>query len=151
MRAHVSAVSLLLLAAVTEQLGTESSRRLLIRAFTIGIVVAICSPLVQFLFLDPNVRPDTGIYAAEGIVGFFQDQHSFAAFLVLAIGVSAGLAYGNFNTGRRTVASAHAGLALAGAVVLLYTNSRGGLLALAGPILSGGQDWTYPWIRSCPL
>ena len=75
------------------------------------------------------------------MVGFFQDQHSFAAFLVLAIGVSAGLTYSNFNTGRRGAASAYAGLTLMGSLILLYTNSRGGLLALVGAILIATFTW----------
>lgn len=139
--AMIAIMGLLLLALFVERLDTPSKRSMLTKAFTIGIVIAVCSPLLQLAFLDPHVRPDKRVETGEGLVGFFQDQHSFAAFLVLAIGVSAGLAYGNFNIGHRMVASAYAGLTLMGGLVLLYTNSRGGLLALTGAILITTLAW----------
>ena len=146
--ALIATMGLLLLALSVGQLDTASKRSMLSTAFTVGIVVAVCSPLLQLAFLDPYVRPDKRVEAGEGWVGFFQDQHSFAAFLVMAIGVSAGRAYGSFNGGRRAVASAHAGLALAGVVVLLYTNSRGGLLALAAAIFIGALAWLALSLRA---
>ncbi len=140
--AMIAIMGLLLLALFVEQLDTPSKRSMLTTAFTVGIVIAVSSRLLQGVFgLDPNVRPDKGVETGEGMVGFFQDQHSFAAFLLLAIGVSAGLTYSNFNTGRRGAASAYAGLTLMGSLILLYTNSRGGLLALAGAILISTFTW----------
>ncbi len=145
--ALIAAMGLVLLALSVGRLDTASKRSMLATAFTVGIIVAMCSPLLQLVFLEPYVRPDRGIETGEGWVGFFQDQHSFAAFLVLSIGFSAGRAYGYFVVGRQAVASVHAGLLLAGSVALLYTNSRGGLLALAGAILVAVLVWLVQSLR----
>ena len=144
----VAMMGLVLLALFVGRLDTASKRSMLTTAFTVGIVVAVFSPLFQLLFLNPYVRPDKQIRTGEGLVGFFQDQHSFAAFLVLAIGVSAGLAYGYSKRRQPALATAYAGLSLASTVVLLYTNSRGGLLALAGATLLAVLTWLTLSLRA---
>ena len=74
-----------------------------------------------------------------GIVGLFQDPHSLAAFLVLALGFSAGMAQAAFRSENRGAFAAHVALLAATAIALVYTNSRGGLVAaiLAGMVWGG--------------
>ncbi len=146
--ALIATMGLLLLALFVERLDNAARRSMLSNAFTVGIAVAVCSPLLQLAFLNPFVRPDKRVQTGEGLVGFFQDEHSFAAFLLLAIGVSAGRAYGSFHAGRRAAAWAHGGLMLASFLVLLQTNSRGGLLALAGAVLVTALAWLALSLRT---
>ncbi len=109
-------------------------RRLIRNAFACGLLIAILGPVLQFAISDPWVRSDTGT-TALGVSGFFHDTHSFAAYLVLGISITLGVAIGWAASGSLGYSAASFMLAIAAGVVLLYTNSRGGLLAMLGSVL----------------
>ena len=149
---YIALMGPLLFVVALGALRDEAGRLLLRRAFTAGICVAVLSPLVQVAALTPWVRPDQRTYEGTGItglVGFFQDPHSYAAFLVfattfcfgLAIGHARGGATGHRREGGRVVLGHHVGgirdgvigyglLGTAAAIVFLYTNSRAGLVSI---------------------
>lgn len=120
----------LLLLACLDVVRSAAARSLMRRAFACGAVVAVAAPVVQLLLLDPWVRPDKGESLSTGLVGFFQDPHSFAAYLLLIIGFAAGTSSGFAAAGRRRPAATHALLAAAATVVLIGTNSKTGLAML---------------------
>ncbi len=132
--ALVPIIGMLLFLMALRGLRDGPARDLFERAFMAGAMLTAASPVVQLLLLDPTVRPDKNLDRAEGIVGFFQDPHSFAAYLVLAIGLLLGIA-AERRLGASQLQRRRALLAAAAAVILwvelLYTNSRSGLLASA--------------------
>lgn len=122
---------LLLFRMASRALAVERARARFERAFLLGCMVAAAAPILQWLFLDPTVRPDRGSDESVGLVGWFHDPHSFAAYLVLAIGFLLGVA-----AERRQLGSRHgpqvdwrlaAGVAAWLFVLVLFTNSRSGL------------------------
>jgi len=121
---------LLLIAALVVLRG-EAERTVMRRAFACGAVVATTAPILQFLLLSPWVRPDRGEYTSPGLVGFFQDPHSFAAYLVLIIGFAAGTSWGYARAGQRRTAIAYGLLGASALGVLVGTNSRTGMTAVA--------------------
>ena len=135
--ALIAAGGPLLLLATIGVLRGEAERMTMHRAFVCGALISVAAPALQFLFLDPWVRPDKGEEISTGLVGFFQDPHSFAAYLLLMIGLAAGIGWGDARTKASRSAIAHALLALVATVVLIGTNSRAGIIAL----LAGGACW----------
>lgn len=126
---------------------TARDRRLIRNAFVCGLLIAILGPVLQFAISDPWVRSDSGI-TVLGLAGFFHDTHSFAAYLVLGISITLGVAIGWAESGRRAYSAASFMLAIAAGVVLLYTNSRGGLLAtLVSVLVLAGFVMTFPVSR----
>jgi len=100
------------------------------RAIAVGACLAVAGPVLQYVTgLDLTVRPDRGSTQADGWVGFFQDPHSFAAYLVLALGLCLGMSAGMAAAGSYRKAAGLGGLALTVSVVLWRTNSRSGLIA----------------------
>lgn len=69
-------------------MGRVYARRFVARALYAGCALAAFGPVLQTLFLDPNVRPDWGLRVTDGIVGFFQDPHSLATVLAVAVGLA---------------------------------------------------------------
>lgn len=123
---------------------TARDRRLIRNAFVCGVLIAILGPVLQFAISDPWVRSDSGV-TVLGLAGFFHDTHSFAAYLVLGISLTLGVAIGWAESGSRGYSAASFTLAIAAGVVLLYTNSRGGLLAtLASVLVLAGLVATFP-------
>lgn len=71
-------------------------------------------------------RPDKDLSAGSGWIAFFQDPHALAAYLVLVIGLSSGVALGPDS--RRVLRRVGAGvLVLASGWLLLMTGSRTGI------------------------
>lgn len=99
------------------------------RWFAIGAGLAVITPLIQILAMDPSVRPDLDSSFSIGYSGFFQDPHSYAAYLVLAACFCVGMAGAAWHRGERGGALVCGALAIGALVVLLYTGSRTGLLA----------------------
>ena len=123
----VMAAGLMLLPIAHRVLAAPGAWRAYERAFLAGTGLALLAPLLQTLFGDPTVRPDRGLDSSVGLVGFFQDPHSHAAYLIVALGVSLGAA---------SSAPRHSPARLAGGIwssallgLLLFTNSRSGLLS----------------------
>ena len=138
----VSAVGVLVFVVGLKYLRHADSRAFLLRAFVLGTVVAALSPAVQALLLDPTVRPDKGTSESVGAVGFFQDPHSYAAFLVLGLAVATGLSIGLRNAGGRVRALGAGAVAGAALIALAFTNSRTGLIAgLEALVLVGSVAW----------
>ena len=127
--AFVAVAGPLLLLVVVRTVRSEPDAALVGRAITAGGVLALAAPLTQWLFLDPWVRPDRGSDRGLGLVGFFQDPHSHAAYLVLIIAFFAGMFLYERRAGRRNLAGAYlAGIVGAGAV-MIGTTSRSGIVA----------------------
>ncbi len=97
-----------------------------LRAFHIGVGIAVGAPLAQALFLDPTVRADRARDSSLGLVAFFQDPHGYAAFLALAVNVTAATSILNWRLERRRRALAGAALTMGAVVALLLTGSRSG-------------------------
>lgn len=103
-----------------------------------SLVVAVGSIVLQALFLDPTVRPDLGRtegLGVTGIVGFFQDPHSLAAYLLLLWVVVLGELLRRARLGHERRAGLLGLLLTAAFVCLIFTNSRGGFLAFGGAVL----------------
>ena len=125
----VSGFGVLLL--VLRHLSSPRDRRRVVASAVAGAGFAVLAPLLQVAVgSEVYVRADQRRMISSGWSGFFQDPQSYAAFLVLAIALCGGLALGAWRDGKRWRALLPAGIALAAVVPLMFTNSRGGLLAM---------------------
>lgn len=106
----------------------EPSRRFIYRCFLTGGLVAILSPVAQALFLSPWVRADQDMRRYWSTSGFFQDPNSYAAFLLVALGLSTNLAFRGLRFGRDVVAGIWVAVAVVGMVSLFLSGSRSGLI-----------------------
>lgn len=135
---YIALIGPLLFLVALRTLREDTDRLLVRRAFTAGIGAAVIAPVVQAIALTPWVRPDQRTYVGTGItglVGFFQDPHSYAAYLVVSITFCVGLALGHARAGKARPATGYAVLGALAMVVLLYTNSRSGLISTLGALL----------------
>lgn len=138
----VLGVGLLLLALVAVK---RYGYKMIVRAFTFGIILGVISPLVQLLFLDPWVRPDRRTYegvGVSGLVGFFQDPHSYAAFLVISVAFSFSLGVGYYRDHFCSRAFGYWILTVSSWIVLMFTNSRTGLIASLCAVV-------FSWLIMC--
>lgn len=139
----VPLAGLALIWMATAFVGKRGNGQYLVHAFLAGAFIASTTPLLLWLILDPTVRPDKRIVEGEGIVGLFQDPHSFASYLVLALGVALGKAASTSHARVFRRAIPWVLLAMAAFGALLFTNSRTGLLAAVGVCaLFGSLAWT---------
>lgn len=147
----VPIAGILLFLIAVEVLTEERARRRLRSALVFGCAVCVASPLLQALVLDPTVRPDKGTSHSVGWVAFFQDPHSLAAYLVLLLGVVLGLVFQRLDRPSSYARIVHLSLVLGTAVVLLFTNSRSGLVSSfacvmvfgSGYVVFGDPDLTH--------
>lgn len=122
----------MLFLVIVTVLARSGKRAVLVRAYTVAVTLGIAAPVVQLVALDPWVRPDRGAHEGDsvtGLVGFLQDPHSYAAFLLLAVAFCLGLTVASFLEGERLWTAGYLFLALAAFTTLLFTNSRAGLAA----------------------
>jgi O-antigen ligase len=124
----VAAVGPALLLLGIRNLPGEVHRRSLLRGLLAGLGLAITVPAIQAIWFNPWARPDLGQEAGVGVSGLFHDPHSYAAYLVLGIGVAAGVSRGSFRRGARSEGWGLLALAFGAFVALLSTNSRAGLI-----------------------
>lgn len=109
--------------------------RALRRAMILGAVICCVTVAGQwFLGAPTRVRPDLGA-STPSVTGLAQDEHAYAAFLILSLGVLLGSATSFLRDKRRSAAVATGAVMVVGVVSLLLTNSRTGLLAFAASIV----------------
>lgn len=135
---HVTYVALIgpaVLVLSVRSLREQRDRVLIRNAFFCGLTLAVVSPAVQVLAFQPWARPDLGLAVGTGLSGFFYDPHSYAAYLVLGIGVALGAALGWKRRGDRVQATAAFLVASMAFIVLRYTDSRAGLLVGVATLL----------------
>lgn len=120
----------LVLFATAAALRDRRARELAVRAVACGATLAVATPLLQGLLADPWVRPDTDGGLSTGLVGPFQDPHSFAAYLLLAVGVVAAAGIDAARSGRRRAVWAHTILTTMILLVLFGTSSRTAMISL---------------------